>query len=180
MYLNLFYACFCICLCINDDSNEWNFDDSDDDSGGDVDDEDDDGDGDGDDERWFSGWHGGGSTLGTDLVAHDFSPQIMMTIRVMIKVIMLMFMMMFMMMLMMMMNFEFLTFVICIWDLILNGLNICYLERLYKTYLQIMSENFWDIMSAYSRVCHHEATFSKILAWHCSVQIGLQTFLAAH
>ena len=66
--------------------------------------------GDGEDRRWFSGWHGGGSTLGTDLVAHDFSPQIMMTIRVMIKVIM----MMFMLMLMMMMNFEFLTFVICI------------------------------------------------------------------
>ena len=34
-----------------------------------------------DDERWFSGWHGGSSTLGTDLDAHDFFPPIIEIMR---------------------------------------------------------------------------------------------------
>ena len=50
------------------------------------DDDDSNGDGDGD-ERWFSGWQGGGSTLGTDLLAHDFFPTIMMMIMVILAIL---------------------------------------------------------------------------------------------
>ena len=46
-------------------------------------------DGDGDDERWFSGWHGGGSTLGTDLVAHDFFQPIIMMMMMMMMIMMM-------------------------------------------------------------------------------------------
>ena len=56
------------------------YDDCDDHDYGVDDDDDVDGDDD-DDERWFSGWHGGSSTLGTDLDAHDFFPPIIEIMR---------------------------------------------------------------------------------------------------